>query len=318
MSIFNIYRKYKKSFENPLSVMWNEYRRKELILVKLKDHKKRMFPLEWVWDYANTIMLFPGKGSKLREFYDSIQNLGNDKKDEKGSYIDFEYKNQKCKFYGVVENGKIINGDLVGTFFREDYMFLNLENSTVIDIGANIGDTAIYFCLNKAKHVIALEPFPFSYKYALFNATANNFNEKIELLNAGYGQDSEVNVEDRKVNGSSLLETSNSGIKTNIYSLRSLLNKYKLNDNILLKMDCEGCEYNLLKEPIDILRKFKRMEIEFHYGYKRLEYRLKEAGFSVHHSEPVNSIGSEPSLIKMAFNDNDLTFGIIYAERNSI
>ena len=204
--------------------MWSLYRRKEQVPVILKkDHVKRMFPPEWVWDYASTIKLFPEKKNKLKEFYDSIQVL--DKVDD---CVEFEYKNHQCKFYGIVENGRIINGDIVGVFFREDYEFLNLENSTIIDIGANIGDTAIYFCLNNAKHVIALEPFPFSYKYALLNITSNNMNDKIEILNAGYGRDVEVNVEDKRSNGSSPLKTSHDGLKINIYSLETLLKKYNL------------------------------------------------------------------------------------------
>ena len=49
---------------------------------------------------------------------------------------------------------------------------------------------------------------------------------------------------------------------------KPLLSNYKLNDNIdlILKMNCDGCYYNLLDEPFDILRKFKRIEMEFHYG----------------------------------------------------
>jgi FkbM family methyltransferase len=321
VGIFDLYKKYKISYENPISVLWSLYRRKEQIPVILKkDHEKRMFPQGWVTDYASIIELFPEKANKLKEFYDSIQVLDHSDRNKVDDYVEFEYKNHQCKFYGIVENGRIVNGDIVHVFFKEDYKFLNFENSTIIDIGANIGDTAIYFCLNNAKRVIALEPFPYSYKYALLNITSNNMNDKIEIINAGYGHDSEVNVKDKKSNGSSLLETSDNGIKINIYSLETLLKKYNFNDNnnLLLKMDCEGCEYNLLEESIDMLRKFKRIEIEFHYGYRNLESKLKESGFSVHHGKFSKSDGSDSSLKKMAVSNRDLTLGIIYAERHSV
>ena len=99
-----------------------------------------------------------------------------------------------------------------------------------------------------------------------------------------------------------------------------MLNKYKLNDNdnLHLKIDCEGCEYNLLYESIDTLRKFKSIEIEFHHGYRNLKSKLKKSGFSVYFSEPTKSTGSEPFLKKMALTNNNLTFGIIYAERHSV
>lgn len=323
MNIFYIYKKYKEfkaSYENPISAMWRVYKRKEFIPIILKDHDKRIWQRRWVWDYASTIMLFPDKAKKLKGFYDSIQILDRPDRDKADMCLEFEYKNHQCKFYGAIESGRTINGDIVGVFFREEYKFLILENSTIIDIGANIGDTAIYFCLNNAKRVIALEPFPFSYKYLTVNIAANDMNNKVEILNAGYGKDSEVNVKDEKSNDGSLLEISDGGKKINIYSLGTLLNKYKINinDNLLLKMDCEGCEYNLLDESVDTLRKFKRIEIEFHYGFRNLESKLKESGFSIHHSEPIKSLGNEPFLKKMALSNKDFTFGIIYAERHPV
>ena len=64
----------------------------------------------------------------------------------------------------------------------------------MIDIGANIGDSPIYFALNNAKNVIALEPYPYSYNSALKNIKKNNIDDKIILLNAGYGLDGTIKV----------------------------------------------------------------------------------------------------------------------------
>ena len=306
-----------QDMKNWTSVMWKIFRKKEFITVILKDHSKRMWPSRWVWNYYVTINSFPKNGEKLKQFYDFIQIPNNSNKDEIGEFIEFEYKNHSCKFYGVVEAGRPINGDIEGVFFRESYKFLSPEKSIIIDIGANIADTAIYFTLNNAERVIALEPFPFSYRNALLNITVNRMKDKVEILNAGYGEDSEVKVEDKMSTDSSLLEISDDGKKINTYSLGTILNMYNLNNmnNLLLKMDCEGCEYNLINEPRDVLRKFKRIEMEFHYGYKNLESKLKEAGFSVHHSEPLKSPQNEPSLKKMALINKDYTIGMIYAER---
>ena len=57
-------------------------------------------------------------------------------------------------------------GDILAVFYKKDYDFLNVKNKIVIDIGTNIGDTAIYFVLMGAKKVIALEPDPKIFKYA--------------------------------------------------------------------------------------------------------------------------------------------------------
>ncbi|MGC8483954.1 MAG: hypothetical protein ACP5OE_09965, partial [Thermodesulfobium sp.] len=61
--------------------------------------------------------------------------------------------------------------------------------------------------------------------------------------------------------------------------------------------------------------KFKRVELEFHYGYKNLESKLRGAGFSVSHSNVMKSSGRDPSLKKMAKENRDYTFGLLYAER---
>ena len=44
-----------------------------------------------------------------------------------------------------------------------------LEGRTVIDIGANIADSSIYFAFEDAAHVIALEPYPTNYRIAKKN-----------------------------------------------------------------------------------------------------------------------------------------------------
>ena len=114
----------------------------------------------------------------------------------------------------------------------------------------------------------------------------NNYNEKIILLNAGYGNDSEIYVEDTFTTGESQLIPSIDGIRIKIFSLETLLDKYNI-DSAMLKMDCEGCESNLLNESNDTLRKFKRIEMEYHYGYEKLKKGLEEAGFKVRYTKQV-------------------------------
>ena len=321
MNSFDIYKEYINTYENAISIMWKVFRKKEFIDVILKDHTKKKWPIVWVRNYAFIANLFPEKARKIEKLYDLIQINNHNNRDEFGEFIEFSYKNYKCKFYGIIEAGRIINGDIEGVFFIENYDFLEpFEGNTVIDIGANIGDSTIYFALNKARRIISLEPFPFPYKFAKLNIAANNVKNKIELLNAGYGKDFEVKVKNKKSKVDDILELSNDGKKINTYSLATLINMFGLNDDsdLLLKMDCEGCEYNLLDEPVDVLRKFKRIALEFHYGYINLESKLEKAGFSVHHGKVLRSGCSEPSLKKMALANKDLTIGMIYAERRTI
>ena len=63
------------------------------------------------------------------------------------------------------------------TYSIQDYDFLPVKNRVVIDIGADIADSSIYFAMIGAKKVIALEPFPKNFEVAQKNITLNGFNE---------------------------------------------------------------------------------------------------------------------------------------------
>ena len=204
------------------------------------------------------------------------------------------YKNKDIVFHGLKDNG-----DLIDVFVLEDYKFLNVDNEIVIDVGANIGDSAIYFALNGAKKVIALEPYPYSFNLANRNVRENNLENRIEVLNAGYGKDGEISIDENEKSGlGTKLKTSGEGEKIKIYSLESLVKKFNL-DKAVLKMDCEGCEYHILNEDNSVLAKFPQIQIEFHNGYKELVKKLNSAGFQVKY---VNRRGS-------------VYFGYIYAKR---
>ncbi len=190
----------------------------------------------------------------------------------------------------------------------EDYNFLNVKNEIVIDIGANIGDSTLYFCINGAKKVIALEPYPYTFSIAKRNILNSPFKDKIELINAGYGKDGIIKIDTSFIpNASSDIKENDNGVPIPIFSLKTLIFKYNIDEGIL-KMDCEGCEYNILNEDIETIRKFKMIQIEYHYGYERLYDYLSKAGFSVEYTSPkkvFNKSLSEPNLI----------VGYIYAKR---
>jgi hypothetical protein len=54
-------------------------------------------------------------------------------------------------------------------------------------------------------------------------------------------------------------------------------------------MDCEGCEYSILYEDNNTLRQFKRIQMEYHYGYEKIKNRLEEAGFTVKYKKSKKS-----------------------------
>jgi len=114
-------------------------------------------------------------------------------------------------------------------------------------------------------------------------------------------------------NMGSLFVSSGKGKKIPMYSLKTIVEEYKI-ENAVLKMDCEGCEYNLLNEDDETLKKFNRIVLEFHYGYKNIDYKLRNTGFSTKAFIVSKRGGNDPRLKSMALNNRDYTYGLLYAK----
>ncbi len=275
-SIKEIYKGYKSTFQNYISVLFYRTFKKNKIKIKLNNNKICYWNYKQVKNYHylynKYLQCYPNCNITNLTLFNTNLNA-----------LQFNYKGIEIQLYGSLDNG-----DIVDVFLHCDYSWLNSNNKIVLDIGANIGDSSIYFALNNAKKVIALEPYPYSYNYALKNININNLNDKITLLNAGYGEDSEIKVDENKITDAGTdLKPSKNGKNIKLYSLKTLINEYNLNnEDLLLKMDCEGCEYNLLNEDNDVLRKFKRIQIEYHYGYDKLINKLKACNFKVQFTQP--------------------------------
>jgi len=285
----------KKAYKNYFSVLLKLYfKRNEslqndkiLINVILRDGRKISVPYGWVTSFAR-FSVYQNK---------NISNLSLTKE---GIY--FLYKNHPV----IIDPGRF--GGAHEVFSQEDYSSLNVTDCDVIDVGMNIGDSAIYFALNGARRVIGLEPYPYSFSFAEKNVKLNNLQNVI-ILNAGYGKDSEILVDDNKIssNTSSLIASNDGGKKISIYSLKTLFDKYEI-DNAILKMDCEGCEYNLLGEDEEILKRLNMIQVEYHYGYEKLKEKLEKCGFNVKYTEPKNVYSPDAT-------NHDIGVGYIYAKR---
>jgi hypothetical protein len=61
----------------------------------------------------------------------------------------------------------LLNTDLMGVLVQQCYGIIEPKNKDVIDVGAFIGDSAMYFAMRGAKRVIAIEPHPGAYEEML-------------------------------------------------------------------------------------------------------------------------------------------------------
>jgi len=180
------------------------------------------------------------------------------------------------------------NGDPIGVFFEEVYKMFPVKDQTVLDVGANIGDSSIYFALKGAKKIIAIEPFPANYELAKKNIELNNLQKIIDIDLAGCSnKPGFITVDNKKSGGGASLTSASTGTKIPLFSLKNILEQNNLNSAVL-KMDCEGCEYDsILNADDEILKKFSTIIIEYHYGYQNLVEKLENCGFQVKKTSPM-------------------------------
>jgi FkbM family methyltransferase len=184
-------------------------------------------------------------------------------------------------------HGSISNGDVISVFLHEEYAMLPVKGKTVVDIGANIADSSIYFALRGATRVISLEPFPDIFELAKENVYKNNLSDKISLILAGFsGTTGSIRI--RQGNHEKwILRESREGFRVPLMTLRSIIENHKVLPGSILKVDCEGCEYDAILscEEKDLLP-FAYLQIEYHYGFKNLKNKLEDNNFDVRVTAP--------------------------------
>lgn len=210
----------------------------------------------------------------------------------KEGYVESGWQGVKLAYHTKDERIHAILA-MIGEFLDEGHIDLKVKGRNVVDIGAYIGDTPLYFALRGAKHVYGLEPYPYSYERAKMNVSLNKLDDMITMINAGCGSrkgDIRIKTDFDKGLAGSRMRSSSRGKRVPVLTLEQLIDRYKLG-NAVLKVDCEGCEYDILINASDkTLRKFGSMLIEYHYGPSRLEKRLRKAGFKIRHIEAEHAV----------------------------
>ena len=161
-------------------------------------------------------------------------------------------------------------------FCREVYLdaLTDLKpQPTVIDIGANVGYFSLYLLSNfpQAK-VLAFEPLPVNAKLLEKHVKMNDLQDRLAIEpSAVYGTEDAIQIHfnntlDFSV-GASILnwEDTNEVLDIKAYSLPEILKAFGLDHVDLMKIDCEGAEYNILYNcPDDTFKKIDRLAIETH------------------------------------------------------
>jgi FkbM family methyltransferase len=220
--------------------------------------------------------------------------------------IELDFSGRKI----LLERNPSSLANLICTFLDQEYAPVDCRGKAVVDIGASVGDTAIYFSARGASRVYAFEPYPYAYNLARRNVKINGM-ENIEVINAGIGGKSgsmKVDSSFESTTGSDL-RPSESGKEIPIMSLGDIVKEYGISNGVL-KADCEGCEYSFILESDEgTLKAFDEIILEYHYGYLDLMKKLESCGFDVRKASQIhysyNTAASNPHMI----------VGILHAKR---
>ena len=166
-------------------------------------------------------------------------------------------------------------GPLLEVFDNEEFRHVHVKGMDVVDIGAFVGDSAIYFTLKGAKRVIAVEPHPVAYVEMLKNIELNKLADVVTPVNAALaGKPGKIcigNVTVASTVATHYTPGSYSGgdceDEAPAVPLGELIEKYGIQPSeAILKMDCEGCEYDVILNDYEHVRLFRELIFEHHAG----------------------------------------------------
>ena len=215
--------------------------------------------------------------NKFKEFLTYIKEIDNDQENLTINGLHFKniyhsefVKNKKHEYTLHLEE-----------FFTDDeWDMINFKDRHVIDVGGNAGDTALYFAKEGAE-VISFEPVKHLHELGIQNVEINKeYCNKITLINKGIGgKRGTVNYKLDSVK----LYVDEDSYEMEIITIKDLLNDYEFTPDIL-KMDCEGCEFEVILN--NDLSMFNDIIFEHHAkgtgkDYKPLIKKLEKEGFAI-------------------------------------
>jgi FkbM family methyltransferase len=240
----------------------------------------------------------------------------------KAGSVSFEKFNGSNEVLSINMNGKTIRLNVANydnlkvieeICIDQLYDFHAQENYVVCDVGMNVAVSVLYFAsFDNVGKVYGYEPFLQTYKRASENIELNpGLKEKIETFNYGLGNTDEwLEVplpEDGFLGGSTTkdfidelpAELKKNSVKVEIRNICNVIKKIKQShpeQKILLKLDCEGAEYDIMQEleKQNMINDIAVYMIEFHYkGKKELVNTLQRNNFFIMSpvSDEVNSFG---------------------------
>ena len=173
-------------------------------------------------------------------------------------------------------------------------------NDTVIDIGAHIGLFSLLVSqLCKTGKILSFEPVSENFDLLVSNLKLNHI-ENISPFNMAVSKNSGrldlfLNNDQSAHN---IFSKSSESISVESTSLQKIFDENKISSCKLLKLDCEGAEYQIIDSlPSEYLDKIQNIVMEYHLAdtkpelVKSLILKIKNAGFKIKTRPHYNDMG---------------------------
>jgi len=159
---------------------------------------------------------------------------------------------------------------LIHVWLIEEYKksgFQINRNDVVLDIGAHIGLFTLYasqFCTKGS--IFSFEPMKDNYELLLENMKLNNLKQ-VKIFNLAVSNSNDpikLYINDDE-SGHSIYSQSSQNLMVNSISLKKIFDENQIEHCNFLKLDCEGAEYEIIKNlPLPYFKKIDKMIIEYH------------------------------------------------------
>jgi len=170
-----------------------------------------------------------------------------------------------------------------------------LPSGTIIDVGANVGVFALWAATHyPGARILAVEPSPRSCRFLRENIARSRLDNVMVLQGACGGEPGDAVLYTRGPEAmNSLYARDNYGshfrplASTTVFTLDDLFAQFNIHTCSLLKLDCEGAEYEILfNAKAETLRRIESIAMEYHVGLnehsgEELEEFLRAHNFDV-------------------------------------
>ena len=184
---------------------------------------------------------------------------------------------------------------IIETFEEDQYDMADVRGKQVVDVGAFVGDSAIYFALKGAERVYTIEPYPLAYEELVRNVDLNGLRGRAIPLNLAISYVDEyvsippgLDVSEVPVTLFKGPGEGRAALKVRAAGLGDVVRGYGVRPDVP-KMDCEGCEYDVILRDYDTVSQFEQVMFEYHaYNVGVPASRLLEVLTRWFTCEPVN------------------------------